>query len=215
MPVWDIPLRLFHGLLALTVSLAWLTGDSGPDWLERHIVIGQFVLGLLLFRFVWGFIGTDTAMYKNFIPGPRQLKADLAGRWQGEGHSPVSGIAVVVITLTLLLQCLSGLVAFNDELDIYGPLYMLMNKSWIAVGQSLHHYGQYSVAIIVATHLLAIFLIYLAKGKSFIVAMVTGGKRDNIPDYIEENVVGLISRFFIACFISSLAIIFLNKLVIF
>ena len=53
--VWDLPLRVWHWLLAVLVLVAWVT----PNVHDRlHRLAGYAVLGLLAFRLIWGLVGT-------------------------------------------------------------------------------------------------------------------------------------------------------------
>ena len=54
--VWDLPLRLFHWLLALCVTGALVTVSLGGNWMVWHERFGLSVLGLLTFRLVWGLV---------------------------------------------------------------------------------------------------------------------------------------------------------------
>ncbi|MGA1069208.1 MAG: cytochrome b/b6 domain-containing protein, partial [Burkholderiaceae bacterium] len=56
--VWDLPTRLFHWMLAVSVVAMFITGNlESDDALTWHFRIGYFIASLLLFRLVWGFVG--------------------------------------------------------------------------------------------------------------------------------------------------------------
>lgn len=57
-PVWDVPLRLFHGLLVFAVAAAYVTAELGGSLIDWHGYFGLMVLGLLIFRLIWGFTGS-------------------------------------------------------------------------------------------------------------------------------------------------------------
>ena len=59
--VWDAPVRLFHWLLVALVALSVSTGYLGGNLMQWHIRSGCAILGLLIFRVLWGFAGSGTA----------------------------------------------------------------------------------------------------------------------------------------------------------
>ena len=81
--VWDLPLRLFHWSTVIAVLVAVITGEYGggalADW---HGRAGALVMGLLLFRLIWGFTGTTHARFANFFPTPARLASYLKGEWK-------------------------------------------------------------------------------------------------------------------------------------
>ena len=48
--VWDLPTRLFHWILALTVMGSVVTGQVGGNAMTWHTRLGLLVLALLVFR---------------------------------------------------------------------------------------------------------------------------------------------------------------------
>lgn len=59
--VWDLPLRLWHWALAVSILAAWFT-PTVYDTLHR--IVGYTVLGLLAFRLVWGFWGSRYSRFR-------------------------------------------------------------------------------------------------------------------------------------------------------
>ena len=70
--VWDVPVRLVHWLLVASFACAFLTADS-----ERlrtvHVLFGTTLANLILFRLVWGIVGTRYARFTSFAFGPRAV----------------------------------------------------------------------------------------------------------------------------------------------
>ena len=59
--VWDIPTRLFHWVLAALVSVSIYTGlDGGFEEMDYHMLSGYSILGLVLFRVIWGLLADTT-----------------------------------------------------------------------------------------------------------------------------------------------------------
>jgi len=66
--VWDAAIRLFHWAIVILLCLAWLT--ESLNWMRLHFLCGYSVIALLLFRLVWGFIGSETARFSRFLKSP-------------------------------------------------------------------------------------------------------------------------------------------------
>lgn len=81
MLIWDLPTRLFHWLLALSFIAAYVTATLGPAWMDWHFRAGYLLAALLLFRLVWGLIGSDSARFRTFCVGRgRSSPTGAAGR---------------------------------------------------------------------------------------------------------------------------------------
>ena len=70
--VWDVPVRVFHWLLVLSFTGAYLTAES-ERWRLLHNTLGYTVDGLVAFRLVWGLVGTRHARFSNFVRGPQAM----------------------------------------------------------------------------------------------------------------------------------------------
>jgi len=84
--LWDLPLRVFHWSLVAAVTAAIVTGELGGAWMPWHGRAGLLIVGLLVFRVVWGVLGSATSRFAQFAPTPGRLVAYLRGRWRGVGH---------------------------------------------------------------------------------------------------------------------------------
>src|SRR5262245_11528061 len=109
--VWDIPVRLFHRLLVPLIAFAWWSAEAGH--LEWHRLAGYAVLALLLFRVAWGFVGSDTARFGQFLRGPAAIGAYLRGRLVVLGHNPLGGWSVFAMLLLLIAEVTLGLFAVD------------------------------------------------------------------------------------------------------
>ena len=73
--VWDAPVRLFHWLTVLSFAGAYLTAES-ERWRLLHVTLGYTLAGLVVFRLLWGLVGTRHARFASFCllytsPSPR------------------------------------------------------------------------------------------------------------------------------------------------
>src|SRR5215216_3975453 len=100
--VWDLPVRLVHWLLAALILFSWWSvRNHHTDW---HIWSGCGILTLLIFRLLWGFVGSSTARWASFVRGPRALRDYLAGRWTKIGHTPLGGLSIVALLGAVAIQ---------------------------------------------------------------------------------------------------------------
>jgi cytochrome b len=121
--VWDPFIRIFHWSLVIFFTIAFLTGEEAES---LHVYAGYVVIGLVIFRILWGFIGPEHARFTDFVFGPAKVIQYLKSLASGSpqryiGHNPAGGYMVVVLMLaTLLLVTFTGLKAYAAE--GHGPL---------------------------------------------------------------------------------------------
>ena len=65
--IWDLPTRLFHWLLALSVGCSLTTAWLGGAAMEWHFRSGYLVISLLLFRLIWGFVGGYWSQWSRLV----------------------------------------------------------------------------------------------------------------------------------------------------
>lgn len=70
MKIWDLPTRLYHWAQALLFLGLLITGNSGEG---PHIPLGLALLTLLIWRIIWGWIGSQTSRFAQFIKPPRDV----------------------------------------------------------------------------------------------------------------------------------------------
>ncbi|HMN46111.1 MAG TPA: cytochrome b/b6 domain-containing protein [Povalibacter sp.] len=174
--VWDLPVRLFHWTLVLSIAAAYVTAEfGGSNWADWHGRIGAFVLALLVFRLIWGFIGTPTARFRNFFPTPSRLVAYLRGRWQGRGHNPLGALSVIALLALVAAQVATGLYA-NDDIAFAGPLSASVGKSTSDALTGWHEQIFYVLAGFIGLHVLAIIFYLLVRRSNLVTPMITGSK---------------------------------------
>jgi cytochrome b len=160
MAVWDLPVRLFHWMLAVLVVFSWITGKVGGDWLAWHMRSGYAILALLAFRLAWGVVGSDTARFASFLRGPAAglayAREVLARRHPHVlGHNPLGGWMIVFMLAMLVLQASSGLFA-DDEIATRGPLAVKASEDFVSRMSRIHYYDGWLLAGLVVLHLVAI-----------------------------------------------------------
>jgi cytochrome b len=175
--IWDLPTRLFHGLLALAVTGVLVTGWTGVmDW---HFRLGYAVLALLLFRFAWGFVGGRWSRFAAFVHGPRSVVAYLRGQAHPDhliGHSPLGALSVFAMLAVLVLQVATGLVA-DDAITYAGPLAHTVSGAVGGVATGWHaEWGKWVVVALIALHLAAVLYYAVVRRHRLVVPMITGDK---------------------------------------
>ncbi len=174
--IWDLPTRVFHWSLALSVGGALVTGWVGGNWMVWHGRLGVLIAGLLAFRLAWGVLGSTYVRFGQVLHLPRSLPAYLRGEWHGGGHNPLGWLSVLAMLAALGFQVASGLVA-NDDIAFTGPLYRLVDSDTSASLTSLHRQGLWLVVALVVLHLAALLFYRLVHGENLVEAMLHGKRR--------------------------------------
>jgi len=192
--VWDLPLRLFHWLLVLSLGLLWLTQWFGYDrfteipaafdldWMIIHMWLGYWTLGLILFRLLWGLVGPRHARFTSFFPTPGRI-ARYLGRKPGAasskpvGHNPLGALMVFLMLGLIGLQAVSGLFA-SDDIFTYGPLNGVSWLSAATIGRlnAIHHWLFNFILAAIAFHIVAILIYTLVLKQNLVGPMVHGRK---------------------------------------
>jgi cytochrome b len=178
MKVWDLPVRLFHWAIVLLILAAWVTQYANR--MDLHMWIGECILALLLFRVVWGFIGSDTARFTRFLRSPVAAVRHLAHLRRREpdreiGHNAAGGWMVLVMLVLIGVQTGTGLFS-NDDGDTEGPLMHLVSKEQSDWLSHIHHLNFIAIEVAIALHVLAIIAYAVLKRQNLVRPMVTGTK---------------------------------------
>ena len=172
-PVWDLPIRLFHWLLATLIGFSWWSIENHhTDW---HIWSGFFILVLLLFRVLWGVFGSSTARFASFIRGPRTVLAYVrsGAGWRSAGHTPLGALSVVAMLLAIAVQVGLGLISTDEDGLNQGPLAGLVSLDASEAARDIHELWFNVVLALIVLHVAAIAY-YRVRGRRLVGAMVTG-----------------------------------------
>lgn len=192
--VWDLPVRLFHVLLIVLVGLLWWTGSVGGldvnvsvggktlflSNMDLHACLGQGVLGLVIFRVLWGIAGSSTARFSSFVRGPRAVWGEFSALLRGEtphgvGHNPLGALMIIALLLALATQATLGLFT-ADDIFFEAPLYHLVDDDLASRFLSWHRALFNVILGLVGLHVVAV-LYYLVRGRNLIGPMLTGRAR--------------------------------------
>ncbi|MDN5005945.1 cytochrome b/b6 domain-containing protein [Bradyrhizobium sp. GCM10027634] len=165
--VWDLPLRLWHWVLAACVLVAWFT----PTVHDRlHRIVGYAVIGLLVFRLVWGFCGSRYSRFRMIGVRLRaapsylwNLRRGITGRYIG--LNPAGTLMLVALLLSLTISAITG--ALSVTVTFFGVW-------WI---EDTHAYASDAVIVLVVLHVAGVVGMSMLQRENLIRAMITGRKR--------------------------------------
>ncbi len=164
--VWDAPTRAFHWLQALCFLGAYLTSDS-EKYRDIHVTLGYILFGLIVFRLLWGFIGTRYAKFSSFLFKPSQIIGYILSLFKGKpehyiGHNPVGSIAIWLLLGLGLTLGVSGVMLLQDDVaDIV---------------EEIHDFATDAMLVVIGLHLIGVFMSSFLHKENLARAMVTGSK---------------------------------------
>lgn len=178
--VWDVPTRLVHWLMAGLFAFSWWSAEN--RMMEWHYLSGLSLLGLVAFRLIWGFIGSNTARFGNFINSPAKVIAYARGKSAAYfGHNPLGGYSALVMLLLLTIQVTSGLFATDVDGLESGPLSFLISFDQSRTAAAIHELSFNILLALVALHILAIVFYLVVRKRNLIVPMITGRTPNHDP----------------------------------
>ncbi len=180
--VWDLPLRAFKWLFAASILASWATAEAGFGWMKWHIRLGFWMIGLLTFRVLWGFVGPRHARFASFLKGPRHMwhhVRGIAGLDDEDGytvgHNPLGGVMVIILLLLVSFQVATGLFA-TDDIAWTGPYYPTVSNATAEFLTHLHRLNFNLIWAAIALHVAAIIFYGLVKRHNLVMPMITGYK---------------------------------------
>lgn len=179
--VWDFPLRVFHWVLVASFFGAWLSAES-EQWELLHVTLGYTVLGLVLFRLVWGVLGTRYARFSSFVRGPsavgRYLRSLLRSKPEHYiGHNPAGAVAILALLLLGLAVGVSGWATYATA---GGEAF-----------EEVHDVLATIMLVVAGVHIAAVLAASWLHRENLVGAMFTGRKRGRPQDGIRRSWLGL------------------------
>lgn len=192
-PAWDGPTRLFKWSLVALVVTAWLTYRAGDAGLRWHILNGYAVLILLVFRLLWGFVGSSTARFSSWVVPPWTGLAYgwklLTGRGRRYlGHNPLGAWMIIVLLALAAAQGVTGLFTVDSNGLEGGPFGNLDFGDPTPLQRAFsrwHHTAYYVLVGFAVLHVLVNLWYQLAKDEPLIGAMIGGLKPE--ADYADQS----------------------------
>lgn len=185
--VWDAPTRIFHWSLVGLVVLSWLTGEEEGLASVIHRFSGEAIVGLLVFRFAWGFVGGEYARFSSFFAPPREIAAHVRELFsfraqQTLGHNPLGALASIALMATVAATALTGLFSAGHE-GPAGPFAALAGTDL----SELHEIFFRILQGLVILHLAGVALTSFASRDNLVRAMITGRKRRETGAWIDAQ----------------------------
>ncbi len=165
--IWDIPVRLVHWLLVLSFAGAWLTAES-ERWRQVHTLFGYTMAGLVVFRLIWGLVGSKYARFSNFVRGPAAVLAYLKSLRSREpqhhvGHNPAGALAIVALLALILITAATGWANLND-----------LGGGWL---EEAHELAAHALLLLVGVHLAGVLVSSVLHRENLVRSMLTGRKQ--------------------------------------
>lgn len=186
--VWDGWVRLFHWGVVACLVVSYVSAQI--DAWQLHYLSGYTILALVIFRILWGLIGSESARFATFLRSPMVALRDLTHFTRREPdtettHNPAGAWMVVVLLTMLLVQAVSGLFTNHDvgfTYSAHGPLANSVAEATSERASLLHVTLIDLLLIAVALHVLAVFAYALVKRQDLVRPMLTGVKW--LPDSV-------------------------------
>lgn len=152
--VYDIPTRLFHWFFAILFIVAFVivkTVDDESPLFSYHMLAGLGIAFLLIFRLIWGFVGTTYARFSSFSMSPLELlgylkDAVITRTKTYLGHNPASSYAAVIMFGCAIGLAGTGiLMSTGGESDFLEEFHELLANIFLisvivhVVGIAFHH----------------------------------------------------------------------------
>ena len=167
-PVWDLPLRVTHWVLALSITVAYFTANVFDS---VHTVAGWLALGLVAFRILWGFVGTRYSRFSASVRSPaavlrylRSLLRGHPGRYLG-----LNPDGAAMLTTMLALAAVSALSGWMQVTVRFFGVW------WV---EAIHTWSSHLVAGLAVVHVLAVAAVSILQRENLVRSMITGRKRD-------------------------------------
>lgn len=181
--VWDLPTRLFHWSLLGLVVFQLVSAKIGGALMDYHMLSGYAIAALVLFRVVWGFVGSPYARFGSFLRGvgptleyARAMRARTAQRHLG--HNPLGGWMILALLGILAIQVSTGLFS-NDDIMTQGPLRHLVSDELSHLFTEVHEIVFKLLMALVALHVGAVYVYKVFKKEDLIRPMLTGYKESD------------------------------------
>lgn len=164
--VWDAPVRVFHWLMAISFAGAYLTAES-DRWMQVHVTLGYTMAGLVMFRLVWGLIGTRYARFSSFVSGFRSVFHYLRTLLQGRpehyvGHNPAGALVIIALLVLSLVVVFTGWATYSE-----------VAGEWT---EDLHEAAASLMLALVLAHIAGVLVSSLLHHENLVGAMLSGYK---------------------------------------
>lgn len=167
--VWDGVVRVTHWSVAAIVCYD-IVDDSGD---QLHRVLGYVAAGLVLFRILWGFIGSEHARFGAWLPRPAGVLAYARALARGRAprfvsHTPLGAVMMLAMWTLILLLAVTG---WMSRLDPF------WGEDWPI---DIHRWLSNTLLGLVVIHGLVAIVLSVVGKENLVGAMITGRKPRNL-----------------------------------
>ena len=187
--VWDWTVRTVHWSMMALIGVLWWTAEEGH--MEWHTRIGLILLGVLVFRFYWGFAGPETARFSKLFCTPGTLLTYLKRLLQRPyvphmGHNPLGSFSV--IALFGAVTAVVGFGLFSSDVNGFfsGPLANGLSFSAARDMADRHETAFNILLALIVLHVIAIAAYTLGLRANLIGPMLTGVRTQTPKDKAED-----------------------------
>lgn len=165
--VWDIWVRFTHWAVALGILANLAITEEGSD---PHKYVGYVVVGLVVSRLLWGFIGTRYARFSSFFPTPTRLKAHFTHVKNRQfdpsevGHNPLASLMMFALWGVILGLGVTGYLMETDR---------FWGEDWL---KEIHEVFANSLYLLVPVHVISAIVMGRLQRQNLIKSMITGKK---------------------------------------
>ncbi len=180
--IWDPVTRLWHWVLVVSMVLCWFFGKyMSLDTVRWHFYLGYVILGLMVFRLLWGLIGPAPIRLLKLFPRVSSLlnylKTVFAREPSGTpGHNPLGSISVIAILAITISVASTGLFIATEDFDEYGPLNRYVSDHIADKFNAWHSLLSDVVTVLVGLHVAALLFYLIWKKENLIKPMIIGWK---------------------------------------
>lgn len=183
--VWDPLVRIGHWTLVGAFFIAYFTEEN---LLTQHVWAGYTVTGIVFFRLIWGFVGTEHARFSSFVRSPGETLRYLGDIARNNakrfiGHNPAGAAMILALLLSLAVTTYSGLEIYAIE-ENAGPLAGLVSDKSAAgheaaeeFWEEVHEVSANLTLLLVVLHISGVLLASLTHRENLVKAMITGRKK--------------------------------------
>lgn len=175
--VVDAPTRAFHWLFALSFLGAFITAD-GERFRLVHVTLGYTVIGLVVFRLLWGLVGPRPVRLSTWAGKLRGLPAFVASVRQGRA----SWSAGQHLLQTLAIVSLIGLAVVVTASG--HALYEELSGEWL---EDVHETLGNAMLAVVGIHLAGVAAGSWLRRQNQAMTMLTGRVPGRGPDLVPRN----------------------------
>lgn len=178
--IWDIWTRVSHWLMAFLFVLAIIS--SKVENYDVHIIVSSALVGIVMFRIIWGFIGSENIKWRRFfseITGWSSQLKTLFSKKSGHhtGHTALGALMALVIFSFIIFQGITAL--FFKDFDAYDYVGILGNTlpSFRDLAKNIHEIIGNTLIFLTIFHVVAALYYLIWKKINLIWVLIIGSRK--------------------------------------